>query len=79
MNGIVAVTGGVFLTYLSQNWLASRQFAINMGLSRTRLIGAFFLGGPAATLTPAGWLVFTAVYAGLLYALLNALHQKEKP
>jgi len=59
----VDVLLGLVTTAVTSSWLASRQVALDLGLSRVE-VGNVFVGGPPATLTFGGWLVFTLVFAG---------------
>jgi hypothetical protein len=75
---LVSVAVGLALVALTSSWLASRQFAVDAGLSQVH-IGNALLGRQPATLTGAGWLVCTSVAALAVYAALSAVQTLTRP
>ena len=58
---------GFLCTALFSSWLASRAIALHNGLSHVDL-GNALSGGPAFTLSGAGWAFFTVMFALIVYA-----------
>ncbi len=66
---LVSVVIALCVVMRSGGWLATRQGALNLGLSAPPAVA---IGGdPAAVLTTAGWLVFTTLAAAAVYGLFR--------